>query len=249
MDIRGVVAGLAAVELCGWVTIRCRRCWSTPAPWRAADQSCVPGEGYARPHLTVTVDAEPLATGRGAAAGVPFLGPLSVAAARRIACDAELTPISLDPELVPLDVGRPTYVVSGGLRRALIARDHGCAFPGYGRPPGWCHAHHVTHWADGGPTALGNLALLCGHHHRLVHHQGWEIRPGADGHPWFRPPPLGRPRAEAAPRPHPRAGTTAAHRSMIRTAAAGFSGAVQRRGETRRVGVAVKGSSGHGWRG
>ena len=102
----------------------------------AADHACVPGEGYARPHGTITVDAGTLATGTGPLATMPFLGPLSAAAARRWACDAEVTPISLDAELVPQDVGRTTYVVSGGLRKAVIARDRGCSFPGCGRPPG-----------------------------------------------------------------------------------------------------------------
>ena len=41
--------------------------------------------------------------------------------------------------------------------------------PGCGRPPHWCDAHHVKHWADGGATALLNLALLCQHHHTVVH--------------------------------------------------------------------------------
>ena len=30
-------------------------------------------------------------------------------------------------------------------------------------------SHHVRHWVDGGPTALLNLALLCAHHHTVVH--------------------------------------------------------------------------------
>ena len=38
------------------------------------------------------------------------------------------------------------------------------------------HAHHLTHWADGGPTALGNLVLLCGHHHRTIHTTPWQVR-------------------------------------------------------------------------
>ena len=188
---------------------------------RACEHRCVPGEGYTRPHITLTVDAADLtadpsadglcpecaaraetesqadeanegvatepdkapqphrgndggagvgsegaatagvfgrrrsaATRRRGLAQLTHLGPLSRAAARRLACDAELTPITLDEHLVPLDVGRSTYTVTGELRRALTARDHGCAFPGCGRPPGWCHAHHITHWADGGPTAL-----------------------------------------------------------------------------------------------
>lgn len=86
-------------------------------------------------------------------------------------------------------MGRATYLVTGGLRRALTARDHGCAFPGCGRPPAWCHAHHIRHWTDGGPTALTNLVLLCGYHHRAVHHHGWHVHLGDDGHPWFTPPP------------------------------------------------------------
>ena len=35
------------------------------------------------------------------------------------------------------------------------------------------HAHHITHWADGGATSLDNLVLLCGHHHRTIHHTPW----------------------------------------------------------------------------
>jgi hypothetical protein len=53
-----------------------------------------------------------------------------------------------------------------------------------------CHAHHVTHWADGGVTALFNLVMLCGHHHRTVHDTPWEVRLNpTDAHPEFRPPP------------------------------------------------------------
>ena len=52
-------------------------------------------------------------------------------------------------------------------------------FPGCGRTR-WVHAHHLVHWADGGPTDADNLALLCGFHHRVVHQPGWEVegRPG-----------------------------------------------------------------------
>ncbi|WP_127783676.1 HNH endonuclease signature motif containing protein [Rhodococcus sp. X156] len=174
---------------------------------RAADHACVPGEGYARPHLTLHVRANALATGHGPAAELTFLGPLSIASARRLACDAEITPMTLDEHGVPLDVGRTTYTVSGGLRRALIARDRGCAFPGCGRPPGWCHAHHIIHWADNGDTALDNLVLLCGHHHRVVHHQGWSVATGDDRQPWFTPPawidPAQQPRPAHRRRPAP----------------------------------------------
>lgn len=72
----------------------------------------------------------------------------------------------------PLDVGRRTPVVPPAVRRAVIVRDRTCRFPGCDRPHAWCDAHHVEHWADGGPTALRNLVLLCRRHHRMVHAPG-----------------------------------------------------------------------------
>ena len=73
-------------------------------------------------------------------------------------------------------------------KRALTARDHGCAFPGCGKPAAWTEGHHIWHWTDGGPTDMNNLVLLCGFHHRLIHHSGWEVFIGTDQHPWFVPP-------------------------------------------------------------
>ena len=73
------------------------------------------------------------------------------------------------------------------IRRALILRDNGCAFPGCDRPPGWTDAHHITHWAHGGNTALHNLVLLCAHHHDTVHHHNWTITLH-HGQPQFHPP-------------------------------------------------------------
>jgi hypothetical protein len=85
------------------------------------------------------------------------------------------------------DVGRASYTVPAPMRRALIVRDKGCAFPGCDRPPSWCAAHHIVHWADGGATALHNLVLLCDAHHSLAHTEDWQIRI-VDGHPEFIPP-------------------------------------------------------------
>src|SRR5439155_100640 len=102
-------------------------------------------------------------------------GNLTSAQARRLACDTALLVILADgPEV--LDVGRSTRTVSRALRRALIARDRGCAMPGCTEHrPRKLHAHHVWHWADGGPTALANLILLCKAHHHLIHHTGFTI--------------------------------------------------------------------------
>jgi Domain of unknown function (DUF222)/HNH endonuclease len=114
---------------------------------------------------------------------------LSAAAVRRLACDSEVIPAILGTPSELLDVGQAQRLVTPGLWRALVARDQHCRFPGCGRPPLMCHAHHVRHWADGGPTALANLLLLCGHHHRLVHAGPWRIAPTGPGDFAFQPPP------------------------------------------------------------
>ncbi|SHN75956.1 HNH endonuclease signature motif containing protein [Cryptosporangium aurantiacum] len=96
-------------------------------------------------------------------------GILPAHAARRIACDAGVNRVVLGPGDVPLSAGRRTRLPTPAMRRVLIARDGGCRFHGCDRPPAWTEAHHVTHWADGGPTNLDNLVLLCPfHHHRAT---------------------------------------------------------------------------------
>ena len=109
---------------------------------------------------------------------------------RRLACDADLIPVALGTRSEVLDVGRTHRLVTAPLWRALVCRDQHCAFPGCTRPPVMCHAHHIVHWLHGGKTKLANLVLLCGHHHRLIHHTPWEVRLNPDdGRPEFLPPP------------------------------------------------------------
>lgn len=111
------------------------------------------------------------------------LGPEAV---RRLACDASVSRVIVDPAGEPLDVGRRTRTIPAAIRTALVVRDRGCVFPGCDRPPPWTDAHHVRHWADGGATSLDNLVLLCRRHHRTVHegrrplvreHGRWRFRP------------------------------------------------------------------------
>ena len=76
----------------------------------------------------------------------------------------------------PLDLGRTTRTVPPQLRKAVIQRDKKCRFPGCEQPPSVCQIHHLIPWAQGGATALGNLALFCRFHHVIVIHRwGWKI--------------------------------------------------------------------------
>lgn len=105
---------------------------------------------------------------------------------RRLSCDCGVVRMTRAPDGAILDVGRRTRSIPPALRRALEVRDGGCRFPG-------CNArftdgHHVTHWADGGPTSLANCLLLCRVHHRLVHEDGWRVEWWDDGRAAFRDP-------------------------------------------------------------
>ncbi|OZE35102.1 HNH endonuclease [Rhodococcus sp. 05-2254-5] len=119
---------------------------------------------------------------------LPWMGPLSRETSRQLACDCLLTAIVMDENGNPLNLARTARTVTAKQKRALTARDHGCAFPGCGRPAAWTEGHHIWHWADGGPTDMNNLVLLCGFHHRLIHHSDWEVFIGTDQYPWFVPP-------------------------------------------------------------
>jgi Domain of unknown function (DUF222)/HNH endonuclease len=152
----------------------------------AANSGDAPARGGVKPHLTVTVDYHVLADRVGAAT-LEDGSALSAESARRLACDAQVIPMVLGGDSVPLDVGREHRLVRSKQRNALIARDKGCAFPSCQLPARWTDAHHIVSWADGGDTDLDNLVLLCRSHHRLVHHSEWSVRM-TRGIPWFIPP-------------------------------------------------------------
>jgi hypothetical protein len=111
---------------------------------------------------------------------------VSAETSRRLACDAAVARITHRPDGSVLDVGRRRRTIPPALRRALEARDGGCRFPGCGLR--FTDAHHVRHWADGGETSLGNTLLLCRHHHRLVHEEGWRVAWWGQGRPVFIDP-------------------------------------------------------------
>jgi hypothetical protein len=95
-----------------------------------------------------------------------------------------------------VEVGARTRTIPPAMRRALLHRDRTCRFPG-------CHVrigqgHHVRHWANGGPTTLSNLVLLCRRHHRAVHEEGYQVERPEDGALHFRRPD-GQPLPEVPP--------------------------------------------------
>jgi excisionase family DNA binding protein len=68
----------------------------------------------------------------------------------------------------------------------LHHRDQSCRFPGWNVRFG--QGHHVRHWAQGGPTTLENLVVLCHRHHRAVHEEGYQVERLPDGALQFRRP-------------------------------------------------------------
>jgi hypothetical protein len=153
----------------------------------AVNSPDLPMQAGERAHVMVAVSLDDLKTGVGKAT-LGDTGTISAAEARVHACDAMIIPAVLGGKSEPLNLGRLRRLISAGLRRALFLRDRGCAFPGCHRPPRHCQGHHIRHWADGGPTDLTNLVLMCAHHHRLLHRSGWEVRIATDGLPEFLPP-------------------------------------------------------------
>jgi hypothetical protein len=127
----------------------------------------------AKAQLFVSVDYDVLASGlRGAGSTIggtdspTLLAPETV---RRLACDASLIPLVLGTEREIIDWGRQKRLFTPAQTKRLWLRDGGCTFPACTAPALSCDAHHLVHWADGGSSDLGNAALLCGHHHTIVH--------------------------------------------------------------------------------
>ena len=178
--------------------------------------------------MTVTVDVADLAAGLGAELAMPGHDdplPITSEMARRIMCDASVTPVVvqklveaeqegadaagagvdeltrllLSTAVAVLFVGRSERTVTPRQRRALEARDRHCIFPGCRAHPRRCHAHHVCEWEHDGCTDLDNLALLCVRHHISVHEGGWRIMPT----PGVAPNETGYWTVHPPPRPQP----------------------------------------------
>ncbi|MEV7136318.1 DUF222 domain-containing protein, partial [Arthrobacter sp. NPDC093128] len=160
----------------------------------------LPAAGGLKPQVMVTIDYRDLldrlehTTEATSIPGIPgtgsfaFTGPVNASTVRKIACDADIIPVLLGSEGRILDIGRTTRIFPPHIRKAITARDQGCAFPGCTIPAPWCEAHHITYWSHGGSTSTDNGTLLCSHHHHLIHKEQWTIQV-ITGVPWFIPPP------------------------------------------------------------
>jgi len=143
-----------------------------------------PGERY---QVVVHVDAPVLADPDLPGQSVLEDGVrVSAETSQRLACDAGRVVMRHDSDGRLLEIGARTRTIPPALRRALQHRDRGCRFPGCGVRFG--QGHHIRHWAQGGPTTLSNLALLCRRHHRAVHEEGYQVARQPDGELQFRRP-------------------------------------------------------------
>jgi hypothetical protein len=162
------------------------------------DAGSLPTKSGQRPHLQITASLDTIRGLAGAPAGdLEFAAPVPAATVQRLGCDASVTRVVLDGESSVVDVGRARRLPGTAARRALLARDKGCVWPGCDRPASWTSAHHLRHWAHGGATDLDNLALVCHWHHWKLHEGGWQlVRSNESGDVVAVPPdPLGEPRA------------------------------------------------------
>jgi hypothetical protein len=124
------------------------------------------GSGY---ELVMMTTPDQLEQGPGGVGGFLRDGtPVPLHLARMLACDCARVDVQTSESGEVLDVGRSRRTIPSAIGRALWTRDGGCRVPGCGRKH-HLHAHHIEAWAEGGPTKLSNLALLCPSHHMLMH--------------------------------------------------------------------------------
>jgi len=128
-----------------------------------------PVQGGTKPHITLLVTPTALQGNPGAPCELTETGVITPRTARTITCDATVTELTITTGGTILDAGRARRTIPPAIRTALEARDRGCVIPGCGRPPRWCDAHHIIHWANNGTTTLSNLILLCRLHHTAIH--------------------------------------------------------------------------------
>ncbi|MBW9095309.1 DUF222 domain-containing protein [Microbacterium jejuense] len=180
----------------------------------AAASGDLPMLGGAAPTLVVQVREQDLATGLGYAQLPGDPEPISIAAARRVACSGAVQRVVLGAGGRITSIRTLERVFTHHQRRAITLRDGGCLIPGCDVPPQWCEIHHVQEHSRGGPTHTDNGVLLCWFHHRTIDTGGWQIRM-IDGIPHVRGPSWWD--AQARWRPTTKSPTVRRERMVLRT--------------------------------
>jgi len=158
----------------------------------ALDRGLADRAGKARPknyqvmvHVDEVVLQESDSPGRCEVEGGVGISPET---ARRLCCDNPVLEMPVENFNGAFQLKRSSRRASAPLERAVKVRDEGvCQFPGC-ESRRFLHMHHVKHWADGGPTDLDNLALLCSTHHRAVHEGGYSLQKTDEGELCFHSP-------------------------------------------------------------
>ncbi|MGA3149618.1 MAG: hypothetical protein ABSF33_19415 [Acidimicrobiales bacterium] len=224
----GLVAALEAETDRQFDRARREGRFETPDAYRADALVALTGQGILTQHgdgdgtaphrptpdpsatVSVVVDLEALrrgSVGDQERCEIPGVGPVAVRYAREL----------LGQALVEVLVAKGTDVTtvySAGrhvpkrIRSALLLRDPRCVVPHCDARLGLENDHWVTDFANGGLTALDNLARLCHRHHLDRTHHGFELTRTPDGWVWTapehpvtpkRPRPKRRPKAKAPP--------------------------------------------------
>ena len=137
------------------------------------------------PEATSTSESAPAGTSdvdRFAVAELVGTGPIPDSVLARLACDSQITRVVFGADSVVLNVGRAERTYTGAKRRAIVARDGGCRFPGCSAPPAMSEVHHTEHWLrDHGDTDVRTGVLVCWHHHQVIHDRGINVCRGPEG--------------------------------------------------------------------
>ena len=126
--------------------------------------------------VMVRVDLDALLRGTtlpGENCEIDNFGPIPVAMARDMTNDSFLRFVFYRAGDIRA-VSHFGRTINRHLRTALAHRDRRCVVPGCSVSYG-LEIDHIQGFAQGGPTELGNLALLCHHHHYLKTYEGWTL--------------------------------------------------------------------------
>ncbi|WP_141932388.1 HNH endonuclease signature motif containing protein [Microbacterium sp. SLBN-146] len=142
----------------------------------AAASGDLPTVGGSAPTLVVSVREEDLIGDTGYAHVEGCEQPISMMAARHVACSGGVQRVVSDASGRIRSLGTTDRVFNHHQRRAIALRDGGCIIPGCGIRAAWCEIHHVHEHSRGGPTHTDNGVLLCWFHHRFLDTSGWRVR-------------------------------------------------------------------------